>query len=935
MEKCDYAGFLDVPEGAPVVVNGGILINTDVPNPCSIVFRATNPEHILTIDLTVLNLIDCTITLNFIYSTEIKTFRCGTKNPGQIYTNTRQVTVNFLRGDNFSSYKFQFLLTSTKPIPVLPGDNANPSEVGLIVGIVAGVFCLLLFIAILAVCCHRRAQKAKILYKANQAKQPLDQQGRQSTSVGFTNNAVQNGYTHEASPRAKTKLLSETEGSSSPSSRPKTLNFHSSTKSEENQSEHSKQPNIDFQDDDDMYDKTEDMKRPPKSPFLSALSSNAKFKASNAYNNRDAEERAKRISSSSSLGSSGVSRDSPPPLPVVPVSKSPTNKRRNHASIRRAYRTASSSEEEFNQIAKASANRDDSGPSSAETAASRDDQRPNTKHSLKPDKSKKKGNKKDMKLEEYEPTSGNFQKNTARASKRAQKSPRLGNRGDGFGHRRRKSEGRSDGEDSRPGTPNSMYDLESLPPLTRSSSRQSLYASRSSLYRRRGRKGSFTESVASTYVHDDMEIGRHSRSYSQAYDDDDETDGYEQPISRRDKERMFRSMGELGRDTKERSTQTLRETATQTGLEQSVIMQPKRVVKKKRRSKSMSAVGTQTTKGVKKTETETESSVEKPKPKPKPKPRKSTNSVSTVAAAEDSDSGKKKKKKKRAKSREDLSHADKAVPREEKQVPAPQVPGQPYLQYNMPPGTMPPQMVPGGYPGAAQGMPVQAYPAGYPNATAPYSVNPQTGYMMQPQAGQPIPGQPIPGQPLPGQPIHHPVQQVPQQGHVPMQPAHIPGKPRKSNWDTLCAMTDGDHQQKQAAMTETGSIASSVFTYNLPSHVGHPGIPVVQGQPQQQPGAVNQAYSNMAFPAAMAAVPQTETMQRVPPSYMDAINMDSMSGPPSSGPYSNGHQSGSLSGSDTAAPVIVHNDTTNLLPKKSSWEVLKEITDNQKNESVV
>ncbi|XP_021339817.1 uncharacterized protein LOC110441042, partial [Mizuhopecten yessoensis] len=71
MEKCDYAGFLDVPEGAPVVVNGGILTNTVVPNPCSIVFRATNPEHTLTIDLTVLNLIDCTITLNFIYGTDV------------------------------------------------------------------------------------------------------------------------------------------------------------------------------------------------------------------------------------------------------------------------------------------------------------------------------------------------------------------------------------------------------------------------------------------------------------------------------------------------------------------------------------------------------------------------------------------------------------------------------------------------------------------------------------------------------------------------------------------------------------------------------------------------------------------------------------------------------------------------------------------------
>lgn len=216
MEKCDYAGFLDVPEGAPVVVNGGVLTSTAVPNPCSIVFRATNPEHILTIDITILNLIDCSITLNFIYGSDVETFRCGTRNPGKIYTNMRQITVNFLRGPQVSSYKFQFLLTSTKPVPIIPGDNSNPSEVGLIVGIVSGVFVMLLVVAILAVCCHRRAQKAKILYKANQTKKPLDQQGRPATSVGFTNDAVQNGYTHESSPRAKTKLLSENNGSSSP-----------------------------------------------------------------------------------------------------------------------------------------------------------------------------------------------------------------------------------------------------------------------------------------------------------------------------------------------------------------------------------------------------------------------------------------------------------------------------------------------------------------------------------------------------------------------------------------------------------------------------------------------------------------------------------------------------------------------------------------------
>lgn len=356
-------------------------------------------------------------------------------------------------------------------LPANPGDTSNPAEVGLIVGIVAGVFGFLLFVAILVVCCHKRAQKAKLQYMADQHKRPLEEKGRTPVSVGFSNNTAPNGYGHESSPRAKTKLLSETNGSSSPrTNRPKALNLYTGSKPDASDSKNGQvgpkmsANNEHFQDDDDTYDKTEDMKRPPKSPFLSDLASNVKFKASHSSNNKEAEERAKRMSStSSSVGSSGASRDSPPPLPVVQVSKSPGTKRKNHASIRRAYRTTSSSEEEFNQIAAMRANVDDSGPSSSEVVPIKNPEKSNAQHSLKPDKNKKKGNNKDMKLQDYEPSSGNFQKNTARASKRAQKSPRLGNRGDGFGHRRTRSEARSEGEESRPGTPTSICDLESLP----------------------------------------------------------------------------------------------------------------------------------------------------------------------------------------------------------------------------------------------------------------------------------------------------------------------------------------------------------------------------------------------------------------------------------------------------------------------------------------
>lgn len=338
--------------------------------------------------------------------------------------------------------------------------------------------------------------------------------------------------------------------------------------------------------------------------------------------------------------------------------------------------------------------------------------------------------------------------------------------------------------------------------LQRSSSKTSLYSSRSSLYdRRRRRKGSDRSYAGSmvSYIRDDISVGRHTRGYDdEFYSDESDFDGYEKPLSRRDRDRMYRSENDLGRRMKEISTQTLRETATQTGAEQSVVFESKRLVKKKRRSKSLSSAGTQTGKKEKKTKTKSTEkldevgkeegktgkkrsktkrsksvpdhldsvALEEPKPKPKPKPRKSASAATQLDETA------------KSASTENLADPSKSTyyPQSEGFVPQP----------------FPPQQ---GYPMTAQ----PGYP-GQPGVT--------TGYPY------PVQGPP---QGYPGYPA--PPQQLPMMPPQPPQTQPAPRQPRKSNWELLCEMTDGDYRKDDLA--ETGSIASSVFTNNPASVQGY------------------------------------------------------------------------------------------------------------------
>ena len=295
-----------------------------------------------------------------------------------------------------------------------------------------------------------------------------------------------------------------------------------------------------------------------------------------------------------------------------------------------------------------------------------------------------------------------------------------------------------------------------------------------------------------------MSINRRSRGYESYSDEEEDFDGYEKPLSRTDRSRMYRSENDLGKRVREISTQTLRETATQTGQDESVTIQSKVVVKKKRRPRSMSTSGTQTVKKESKTksrstdklndsdkdtekkkrtktkrsksanaldalDTDSDKS-EKPKPRPKPKPRKSTSADTHLEDQPD----------KSAKPEMVVDpNAQLYYPGSEGFAP------QPYPSQGYP-------MMPPGYQGQ-QGIPLQQYP-GYPMSNVP------PGYPGYPQ-----------GQPMPPPMVNN---------SAPRQP--MPKQRNRSNWEMLCEMTDGNRQRDD--ITETGSVASSVFTNNPGYH---------------------------------------------------------------------------------------------------------------------
>ncbi|WAR26412.1 hypothetical protein MAR_012116 [Mya arenaria] len=564
----------------------------------------------------------------------------------------------------------------------------------------------------------------------------------------------------------------------------------------------------------------------PKNDMLGALKNNPKFRNSFKSNEKDANERAQRISSSSSLERFGPAPSPPgdgsnrPSLPPVP--KSPKGKKSKHAGINRAPRPTSLSENEVKKLEKGFPRdgqdpdirvlRDDHSTSSSSEVVAinvKADQKrkADTVHALKPDRGNR-GKKKQTKSV------------SSALDPEPKPSPRM-------------PRDRVQSTDDELGRPRG---------LQRYGSKNSLYSSRSSLYDRRRQRKNSTGSYVS--YRDDISVGRYS-------DSDEDFDGYEKPLSRKDRERLYRSENDLGRRPKEAGTQTLRETATQTGEGVAVVVQNKMLVKKKKPSKSVSSSGTQTVKKSKSKsidnlaeekgyhsdkekkrknkrsksmnslenavdETDSSEKKEKPKVRPKPRPRKSTSADTML-------------EEKKIASQENLA----ADPNANPYYPGSEgfVPQQPYYPSQGYQG-MPP---PAGYPGQAGNFPGQA--GNYP--IQPGNFPGQQGVPMQGQYPQ------YPGQANSGYPNFQP-NQPQQQAHngllsnVPA--AQVPKQRNKSNWEMLCEITDSHRERDD--ITETGSVASSVFTNNPASLPNYGNPPTYQQFHNYPPPPKHMLHSN-------------------------------------------------------------------------------------------
>ncbi|XP_041349872.1 serine/arginine repetitive matrix protein 2-like [Gigantopelta aegis] len=978
--KCNFAGYMTVKTGQHVTLYAdGTTANT---MRCNLNFVAENSKAEIEVTFQRLIMDDCNVHLTLILegsSNPATKLICGSALPGAMVSPNGRASFQLNR-DYMDARGYNYQMTMTAYIPGQDPTltDANPIAVGLIVGITGGVIFFLVMLAIIGICCYKKKKEHNRQKASYEYKMRLDEPEMSTTSYGYANEVTSNGgvqgnYDGDETPKSDKRLLmndSYPENSVAEKTSPLIGSYATSPKKSETfkynqplrQSGGARRDNAinekkikrtgtDDEQDSDI----------PKSPILAALHGNPRFRASFAANEAEAEERRRRISSNASddheaysesgASSSGLVNKTPPAPPLPSAPKSPRGKRSAFASIKRTPRPSSSgSEIEHLQRRYNSEDGDeeirvlhdsDEPPSPGEMVPIRihnpqaaANLKP-TSHTLRPNRGKSPQNKrkdaelydqKPVRKAEYEPAferastrpAGGFQKNSS-GRKKSHRPPRIG-----------RMASRSTGsiiDDDRSGTPNSMAsrlrdddDLDNFAPLERSQSKQSLYSSRSSLYgrrRRRERRNSFGESV-STYTQDDID----------AYDD---YVIHSRPMSKRDRyDRGFKSLGDLEYELREQSTQTLRETATQTGKGHAVVMNPKRVVNKKPLPKHMSSSSTQTAKKTRK-DTETESRPRTPKPKSKsvdldtespieqnvsaiPKKIKKSSSVSSTSKADkpkrkkqitdaSSEVGDKPQPKLKPKpkprkvtnvgsSADELSDANSKgsfdgveEPNAYENVAMPPPGTVPYVGQHVP-MTMP-QMNPQ-YMGQPMYVPQYYGPGGVP-MVAQYPVGlPPVAF--DPNRPGPVPVMAPGGPPVTGLPPPASVSQAPPSSQPSTQPS-------KSKWEMLCSLTDSAEPAHQTAETE--SVTGSVF-----SSTPYPASTSASGHPHPQP-----YVPSSVLPGPGSAYPATDFVPQTHSSH------------PSSNHSS--ERAGSAT-SNTAPPP-----SSSMYPRKSSWEALKELTDKQ------
>ena len=309
----------------------------------------------------------------------------------------------------------------------LPPGDSNPAAVGMVIGIVGGVFGFIIIVSIIGICCFRKYRvrgptKSPYMYDSS-SKTKLDE-NQSHMSVGYANENL------HGSPMSKRKLLAPSDSSDDRSehgsgNRAKMSTYRNNGKM------NNFPPPPDLKDaaiipSGIAYDKTQDNFEKlgtgkheehgvdvaqPRNPMLNALKSNSKFRNTYEQTEKEAEERVKRISSSSSIEILGVAPTPPdsnenlsrPKLPPVP--KSPTSKmRQKTAKIGRIPRSNSFSSDELKKLEKGAEEsdndpnikvmQDSSTASSTEIVPVKVKEKPkkaDTSHTLKPDRKGKKG----------------------------------------------------------------------------------------------------------------------------------------------------------------------------------------------------------------------------------------------------------------------------------------------------------------------------------------------------------------------------------------------------------------------------------------------------------------------------------------------------------------------------------------------------------------
>lgn len=298
-----------------------------------------------------------------------------------------------------------------------PPSDSNPIAVGLVIGVGGGIFGIICIVSCIGICCFRKRRPGRrpFIFDHN-SKVQLDETRSNTISVGYTNESMR------GSPTAKKKLLassdsSEEKSDSNQNGRARKLNMRGNQGAVILPPAPPPVPKPDIlmntgHKTDNWDNRRNELKLRERNidgdtsnnPMLNALQSNPKFRNSFKENERDADERAKRISSTSfdrfgeapspPSSQENVSRPSLPPVP-----KSPKGKKSKHAAIGRIPRSSSFSSDELKQIERGRSTDDRSTASSGEIPPMKvqnegNKKKTDTTHSLRPDRKGPKGRKK-------------------------------------------------------------------------------------------------------------------------------------------------------------------------------------------------------------------------------------------------------------------------------------------------------------------------------------------------------------------------------------------------------------------------------------------------------------------------------------------------------------------------------------------------------------